>query len=184
MKSPSEYSVQEVGYFLVASGLGSHVEKFREQGVDGALLVNLGAEDAHELGLSGLQGKKLLLAIEAAQEVAGGGGGGGNTEALTREIQELRNENASLKAVLKEYRATSTPAPAPAPVARAAAPSHHYQEHPRPIHAPVLGGAAKGATRGAIIGAIGGAIAGDPGKGAAMGAAMGGAAGGMRGIFL
>jgi hypothetical protein len=184
-KDPKEYDVDEVCLWLNAIGLDSKVDAFRENAVDGDMLVALTAEDlTNELGLSNLQAKKVLQKLEFSKELAaeGGGGGGvddGGIKELEAKISELEAENAALKAQLEEYQPKQAPAPAPPPKqapAPAPPPKHYRNEHE------VVRGAAGGAARGAVLGAVGGAIAGDPGKGAKMGAAMGATGGGMRGI--
>jgi len=179
-KDPSQYSLDEVCLFVNAVGLGAKADAFRENSVDGSMLVTLGPEDFGELGLTSLQGKKILRSLEFTAELAKEGGGGGNPaelDALSKENKALRDENMALKAQLAEYTSSRSPAPAPAPkAARAPAPSHHS------AGAPVVRGAAGGAARGAVLGAVAGAIAGDPGQGAKMGAALGGTAGAMGGM--
>jgi len=181
-KDPSQYSLDEVCLFVNAVGLGAKADAFRENSVDGSMLVTLGPEDFGELGLTSLQGKKILRSLEFTAELAKeeGGGGGGNPaelDALSKENKVLRDENMALKAQLAEYTSARSPAPAPAPKpAPAPAPSHNS------AGAPVVRGAAGGAARGAVLGAVAGAIAGDAGKGAKMGAAVGGTHGAMSGM--
>lgn len=155
------------------------MDGFRENSVDGDLLVGLTLDDlTADLGLNNLQAKKLMRDLETTKEMVDGGGGGADAG----RINELEDENALLRKrvmelteevnALKPPPAAPKAAPAPAP----APPALKKKEHT------VVKEGAKGALRGATLGAIGGAIAGDAKKGAKMGAAMGGTAGGMRGL--
>ena len=178
MKTPGEYSVDEVCIWVNAIGLGAKMDGFRENSVDGGMLVGLTLDDLTvDLGLNNLQAKKLMRDLETTKEMASGGGGGADAG----RIKELEDENALLRKrvmelteevnVLKSPATKAAPAPAPAPP-----PPPKKKEHV------VVKETAKGAVKGATLGAIGGAIAGDAKKGAKAGAAMGGAAGGMRGL--
>ena len=61
LKAINEFSAEEVGLWLTAQGLGDAAPKFVEEGVDGDLLVSLTVDDLkNDLGLSGLQSKKVL----------------------------------------------------------------------------------------------------------------------------
>ena len=121
-KHPQNFSSDEVGMWLVAIGLGSKAETFKEAGVDGSMLVILGSDDFGELGLSSLQGKKLLTCLETSKAMAeGGGGGGGPDPALAKRMQELQDENMALRQQLAAYQQPAA-APAPPP-ARAPAPA-------------------------------------------------------------
>jgi cell division protein FtsB len=157
-KSPSQYTQEEVSVWLNSVGLGSKVDVFKENGIDGQMLVTLTEADAMGyLGLSPLQARKFALSLDFAKSLADGNGGGGNpqlVEALQRENAQLREEVANLKAINKELQdQLMPPAPAPAPPpqqysapAPAPPPQHHYAPAPapRPI-APVLVGAGGGA---------------------------------------
>lgn len=186
-QAPSNFSVDEVCMWLTAVGLGSKIGDFKENAIDGGMLVTLKDEDLQgDLGLSNLQVRKFHQSLEFSTSLAAAGGGGGGS---TAEVADLKKENAKLKAKIADLQAVidalqqdqPQSAPAPAPRAPAPAPQPTKQQQHKPGH-PVVKGAAGGAARGAVLGAIGGAIAGDPGKGAAMGAAMGAAGGGMGGL--
>ena len=175
VKDPAAYSVDEVCLFLNAIGLGDKTGAFREQSVDGSFLLALTPEDMGELGVSGLQGKKIANALQFTKSLASGDGGGGGNDSR---VAQLEAENAQLKRELAYYK----PAPAPvqaAPVQAAPAPApkppqrneHHVIKH-----------TAGGAARGAVLGAVAGAIAGDAGKGAKIGAAVGATGGAMNGL--
>ena len=147
MKDPKEYSVEEVSIWLGVVGLGEFADNFRENSVNGGLLVTLEGNDLKELGLSGLQSKKLLRGLEQTKEMFEGGGGGADPaeiEALQKQVADLQRENAALNAELEKYKPKAAPAPAPAP---APASTHKTQHH----DAPVLRGAAGGAARGVVL---------------------------------
>ena len=81
------------------------------------MLVILGADDFGELGISSLQGKKLMTSLETAKGMAEGGGGGGGAPdpALMKQIQELKDENMALRQQLAAYQQPRAAAPAPPP---------------------------------------------------------------------
>ena len=134
-KHPQNFSANEVAMWLVAIGLGSKVETFKEAGVDGSMLVILGAEDFAELGLSGLQGKKLMTSLEFSKSIAEGGGGSGGADPAL--VQQLQDENMALKAQLEAYQQRAAPAPAPTPPPAAApAPAPRPPPQPQYRHAP------------------------------------------------
>ncbi|GAX21315.1 hypothetical protein FisN_1Lh149 [Fistulifera solaris] len=172
IKDPASYSVDEVCLFLNAIGLGDKAGEFRIQSVDGSLLVALTPEDFAELGVSGLQGKKIVNAIEFTKSLAGGGGGGGGSDAR---VAQLEAENAQLKKELAHYK----PAPTPAPASYTSAPAPRPPQHNDHV---VIKSTARGAARGAVLGAVAGAITGDPGQGAKIGAAVGATGGAMNGL--
>ena len=149
-KTPRSYDLDEVCLFLTAIGLESKVDIFRENAVDGDMLVSLEPKDFEELGLSGLQSKKVVRSVEFCNSLADESGGGGGADpaamaALQKEIAELQNENAALRAQLKEYSPAPAPAPRPAP---APAPAAAPPPKPKPAGAPVVRGAAGGAAKG------------------------------------
>ncbi len=140
--------------WLVSVGLGTHVDGFKMNGIDGAMLVTLTDADLiGDLGFSNLQARKFAQSLEFAKSLAqggGGGGGGGSSEqlrALQAENARLREEVASLTMINKELQQQLAPnlasvhapppqayapapapqayAPAPAPQAYAPAPAHH-----------------------------------------------------------
>jgi septal ring factor EnvC (AmiA/AmiB activator) len=103
-KHPKDFTQAEVGMFLVAIGLGNKVEAFQSAGIDGSMLVVLGGEeDAAELGVSSIQGKKLLMSVEQATAMAEGYAGdagdtsAGETDASKVKIQDLQDENQALR---------------------------------------------------------------------------------------
>jgi hypothetical protein len=169
-KHPKDYSVDEVCIWLNAIDLGAQADAFRKEGVDGGLLVSLGADEFKELGLSGLQTKKAMRGLEISKGFAAEGAGSD----LER-IKKLEEENKKLRDEVDRLK-KQVPAPAPSPASAPAPPPKKKKEH----H--VIKGAAGGAAKGAVLGAVAGAIAGDAGKGAKIGAATGATAGGMQGI--
>ena len=148
-KTPSSYDLDEVGIFLTAIGLESKVGAFRENAVDGDMLVSLQPEDFEELGLSGLQAKKLVRSVQFAASLANdeasskGAADPSQLAALQKENANLKNENAALRAQLQEY---TSPRPAPAP-----APQQQHHHHQQPAGRPVIRGAAGGAARGTHV---------------------------------
>ena len=55
-KPIKQFDTEEVCIWLTALGLGSSIDKFKSEGVDGGLLCDLSADDlTGDLGLSGLQ---------------------------------------------------------------------------------------------------------------------------------
>lgn len=106
LKNIKDFSAEEVGLWLAAGGLGDHASKFVDEGVDGDLLLSLTADDfKNDLGLSGLQSKKVLKNIEFSKNLleAGGGGEGGGEEAeeLRAQVAEMSGDKDQLKAVVE-----------------------------------------------------------------------------------
>ena len=167
-KHPKDYTIDEVCVFMNAIGFGECAGAVRENTIDGRFLVTLGADDYADLGLTKIQGKKVIHNLDMQKEFAESGG-------LDR-IKELEDENAKLKAQLANGGGA----------AAASQQRHPPQQHSQQQHAPAKGmvtGGAKGAVAGATLGAIGGAIAGNPRKGAKIGAAVGGTRGAVRGLL-
>jgi hypothetical protein len=180
MKDPEEYTIDEVCIWLNCIGLGTKVDPFRENAVDGNMLVTLTTEDlTGDLGLSNLQAKKVVASIESTKEITASGGGG-DSGAWEATVDSLTKENADLKAQLAALKPPPVAAPAPAPVA-ATAPAKPAPppKHKHEVARGAAGGAAVGATKGAIVGAIVPGM--DAKDGAKAGAAVGGLSGGLRG---
>lgn len=111
-KNPENFTVDEVSKWLTAIGLESKIENFEESGVDGSMLVILSEEDFGELGLSGLQGKKLLTSLAFSKSIAEGNPKGeADNEADGELVQQLRDENEALRAQLAEYQQRDAAAP-------------------------------------------------------------------------
>ncbi|KAI2491533.1 SAM domain (Sterile alpha motif) [Fragilaria crotonensis] len=193
--SIKDFDNHEVCIWLNAIGLGSKIEPFRESAVDGDLLCSLTLDDlTGDLGLSGLQAKKVLRGIEAETHA----GSNHVDSSQAEEIAQLEVQNAQLEKQIAELRARiERMNQAPAPAAYSPPPpqqhhshspppqQHHQQQEYHQRRGPgVIGGAARGAAGGAVKGAIAGAIL--PGMsaadGAAAGAAVGATTGGVRGL--
>jgi hypothetical protein len=171
MKKPEEYSVDDVCVLFVSLELGHLTPKIRDNVVDGPLLLSLTEADfVNDLGLSGLQTKRVLRGIDLAKQLsANGGGGSGGGEALAEandKIHRLEKENRELKDEVMNLRAALQPEP-PAPKPQQPPPQQqqYYQQPPppqkkKPAGAPVVREAAKGTARGAVLGAVAGAVAG------------------------
>jgi hypothetical protein len=182
-KHPKEYSIDEVCLWVFALGLGDKADAFREAAIDGDMLINLDGEDFKELGLSSLQGEKVMRGIEISTSQAEQESTGDDSS----RIKGLENEIVMLRAQLEESKKTAAaPVPAPAPQQAAAPPpkpgTPPVRAAPPPNEHHILRGAAGGVARGVILGAVAGAVAGDAKKGMKIGAATGAAAGGMRGV--
>jgi len=157
-KDPKEYDLDEVCLFLNAIGLESKAAAFRENAVDGTMLVTLQGDDFKELGLSSLQAKKVQRSVEFCQQLANessarpAGEADDGSDAMIAQLEaenaKLKKEVAELKSVLQALQ--SPPAPAPAPKAAPPPPQQtYYHQPPPPRHeAYVVKGAARGATRG------------------------------------
>jgi SAM domain (Sterile alpha motif) len=86
----TEFDLDDVCTFLTAIGLGDKAEPFRENCVDGSLLCTLTAEDlTSDLGLTGLQAKKLLRSIDAENN---------STHTASASIDTTRDKVAALEA--------------------------------------------------------------------------------------
>jgi len=85
------FSAAEVALWLAAQGLGTHIQKFLEEGVDGDLLSRLTVEDlTGDLGLSSLHAKKIRKNIEFTQNLSA------DTAILNKKIEALSRENEGL----------------------------------------------------------------------------------------
>lgn len=86
----AEFDLDNVCTFLTAIGLGDKAEPFRENCVDGSLLCTLTTEDlTSDLGLTGLQAKKLLRSIDAENN---------STNTVSGSIDTTRDKVAALEA--------------------------------------------------------------------------------------
>lgn len=157
MKAIQEFTVEEVCMWLVAIGLGSKQDPFKDNAVDGKLLVELSDDDMkNDLSLSNLQVKKVRTSIEFCKDLQTTDGGSSSNEVvkLQQELEACQKENEALK---REIQNLKNPTPTPAPVPQQApAPAPK-----KPAGHPVIKETGKGALKGATLGAVAGAIAGD-----------------------
>jgi len=101
-KAPKEYDVDEVCLFLNAIGLGAKAQGFRDSAVDGDVLVTLSQDDLKsELGLNAIQARKVAQKLKFAEDLAATGGA---SEGAKKQLEELKKENAKLKAELDELK--------------------------------------------------------------------------------
>ena len=99
-----EFDLDEVCTLLTAIGLGDKSEPFREHYVDGSLLCTLTVEDlTSDLGLTGLQAKKLLRSIDAENNTTDTAPGSIN--ATREKVAALEAENAALQRAVISARA-------------------------------------------------------------------------------
>jgi len=205
LKPINQYTVEEVGMWLTAQGLGDHASKFIDAGVDGDVLVSLDVNDLkNDLLLSGLQAKKVLSNIEFSKGMTSGDETNNGSQyyhhgenerqledkvkTLEHALQSKDDEIAELNRRLAKLECTNNEAhhhhqqPQPTSYATPTTTTHHQQQPP--AGARVVGGAARGAAGGAVKGAIVGAILPgmDAGDGAAAGAAVGALSGGVGGL--
>jgi hypothetical protein len=157
VKPVATWSDDEVAIWLSCIGLGDKIDAFKENAVDGGLLLTLEKDDlTGDLGLTSLQAKKVLRELDFTKSLSEGGGGDDLSKEMKQlqvdikhceeQIEEKDAKIAKLERELAELR-PPPPAPAPAQAPKAAPPPHHG--------APVLKGAARGAAGGAVKGAIG-----------------------------
>ena len=161
-KPVASWSDDEVAIWLHCIGLGDKVDPFKVNAVDGSLLLTLEKEDlTGDLGLTGLQAKKVLQELEFTKSLSGGGGVGELSEDMeklqlnNKKLEEqIAAKDAKIAQLERELAALKGPAHAPAPAyyAPAPAPPRHA---PPPKGAPVVREAAKGTAQGAVKGAIG-----------------------------
>ena len=184
LKDIKDFSAEEVGLWLTLQGLGSKAEAFIEEGVDGDLLLDLTEEELkHDLGLSGIQTKKIMKNIAFCRELAEDGGTEKETSELedkikslsvenetlddkiealeaeiagkNAEIEELKNQiDASKEKDIPVVQGTVVPESAPEPKASPApTPPPAHRSHHKQ-RGQVIRGAAGGAAGGAIKGAV------------------------------
>lgn len=189
-KPMNEWSVEEVGQWLVAIGLGAKVDVFATNAVSGDMLLELEEEDLKgDLTLTSLQIKKLKKSLEFSKSLEDGSGNGedaAKVKELEEELSKLKTDlsaadekNRGLEEELQKLKAPVEKSdPAPPPPTKPA-PSPQSKQGPG---RPVVAGAAGGAARGAVMGAVAGAIAGDAAQGAKIGAATGATGGALRGV--
>ncbi|KAL3771383.1 hypothetical protein ACHAWU_004656 [Discostella pseudostelligera] len=183
LKPINQYTVEEVGMWLTAQGLGDHASTFIDAGVDGDVLVSLDVNDLkNDLFLSGLQAKKVLSNIEFSKGMTVGGTNGSHhgdannerthqlehkVKKLEKDLQSKDEEIAELNrklARLECNEAARHHQPTPTQQSYQPQPTQTYYSQPTapppkpsqpPAGARVVGGAARGAAGGAVKGAIG-----------------------------
>jgi hypothetical protein len=169
MKKPEDFSVDDVCVLFVSLELGHLAPKIRENVVDGPLLLSLTEADfVNDLGLSGLQTKRVLRGIELAKQLSANGGGGEELAEARDKIHRLEKENRELKDEVMNLRAALQPEPAPKQPSQQQQQQQYYQQKEQQQQqqkhhsagAPVVREAAKGTAKGAILGAVAGAVAG------------------------
>ena len=64
VQHPKDFSLEQVGLWAVAAGVGKHAPALREGSIDGGMLVILGEAEFQELGFSSLDTKRALRALE------------------------------------------------------------------------------------------------------------------------
>lgn len=190
MKAIEHYDVDEVAIWLGCIGLSPKVSQFRENGIDGKMLVTLTDDELQQdLGLTRLQAKKVFQQIDFTKELTAGNRAPpdevmSKTRELEAAIEQLKHENARLKDELKHYQQSQPVQPSSTQMHQAPVTTPKPTQTSRPASGGVVREAAGGAARGAVKGAIVGAIL--PGMsaadGAKAGAAAGAAGGAMQGI--
>ena len=102
-KDFKEYSTEEIGLWLIAQGLGEYAPKFLAEGVDGDLLLTLSVDDIkNDLGLSGLQAKKLMKNIEFSKAIGASSDVRGNDEELNKLMTEVNELDEKVRVLQHE----------------------------------------------------------------------------------
>ena len=109
IKDIKDFSAEEVGMWFAAQGLDP--SKVVSEGVDGDLLLSLSDEDLkNDLGLSGLQTKKVLKNIEFSKEqfakVEEGCGDGEELDKLRGDMEAVSLDKSSLEEKVHELETT------------------------------------------------------------------------------
>jgi ribosomal protein L29 len=100
LKDIKDFSAEEVGMWLTVQGMGAKAETFIAEGVDGDLLLELTEEEfKNDLGLSGLQTKKIMKNIAFTKELIEDAEGGSEKEVseLEGKVKALADENEGLE---------------------------------------------------------------------------------------
>ena len=100
LKDIKDFSAEEVGMWLTIQGMGAKAETFIAEGVDGDLLLELTEEEfKNDLGLSGLQTKKIMKNIAFTKELIEDAEGGSEKEVseLEGKVKALVDENEGLE---------------------------------------------------------------------------------------
>ena len=102
IKSPNQFTQEEVSLFLVAIGLGGKVQAFQENSIDGTMLVTLTDQDLTSLlGLTVLQARKFQNSLQFSTHLANGSITDQRTKELEVQNQALQREVDDLKAMVK-----------------------------------------------------------------------------------
>ena len=107
IKDIKDFSAEEVGLWFAAQGLDP--SKIISEGVDGSLLLDLTDEDLkNDLGLSGLQAKKVLKNIEFSKEqfTKVEASGVEETDKLRGDMEAISLEKSSLEEKISELKST------------------------------------------------------------------------------
>ena len=106
IKSPSQFTQDEVNQWLVAIGMGSKVAGFRENSIDGTMLMTLTEQDlTNLLGLTTLQARKFQRSLQFSTQLAASASmHDERTKALELHNRELQKEVADLKAMVEALR--------------------------------------------------------------------------------
>jgi type II secretory pathway pseudopilin PulG len=112
IKSPTQYTQDEVNMWLNAIGLGSMIDVFKENAIDGAILMSLTEQDltGSLLQLTTFQARKFQMSLQYVTNLANASSSGEQQQqqlqqqrihSLEVQNQQLQKENADLKAMLK-----------------------------------------------------------------------------------
>jgi hypothetical protein len=94
VKPVSSWSDDEVAVWLHCIGLGDKIDPFKANAVDGSLLLTLEKEDlTGDLGLTGLQAKKVLQELEFTKSLSDSDGVG----VLSKDMEKLQLDNKNLE---------------------------------------------------------------------------------------
>lgn len=100
-KQLKSYSTEEVALWLTIIGLGDKALAFRENSVDGEMLLTLKQDDlVNDLGLTNLQAKKVIHSIETTKSLEQGSTSDDKIKELQAQIASLKKENEELAAKL------------------------------------------------------------------------------------
>jgi multidrug efflux pump subunit AcrB len=112
IKSPTQYTQDEVNMWLNAIGLGSMIDGFKENAIDGAILMTLTEQDltGNLLQLTTFQARKFQTSLQFVTNLANASTSGEQQQqqqqqqrihSLEVQNEQLQKENVDLKAMLK-----------------------------------------------------------------------------------
>jgi len=206
MSRVNAWSSDDVVTWLKCLGFADKASPYQENDVDGSIILTLTNEELTEdLGMTNLQARRMLRAIDFTKDI--GASGVDRIDEEEKKVEELKKEYELLKrdyyrkndkiehyeskiGKLMREKAEKEAPPIVEAIPQAPPPHREEQHHQQNHHNPssnhsrhrgvgVLGGAAGGAAGGALKGAIAGAIL--PGMDASDGAAAGAAVGAVGG---